>query len=249
MRKIRNKTEYRVAIASKGRAGKVTTIDALGLPAGMFDLFVDGPAEKLLYEEQYPQCHVIDTHTSGISAARNAMLDYYGEGTNVVMACDDVQSILENVQGGEMVTVRGEELHSFITHAFKITKNNGTKLWGVYPVNNHFYMNRVISTGFCIGSFCGVTVGDIRFPAGLALKEDYAFTIEHVKRYRKVARFNYYTVKAKHYKNAGGCQDYRNDDLERQACEFLIGHYPWCVRKHPRRKNEVVLSFTKKRGN
>jgi len=242
------KLDYRVAIASRGRAGLITTVDNCGLDPASVDVFVDGDDEYRAYKAAHPKLNIIDTESSGIAQARNAMLDYYGEGASVVMMCDDVRAVLECTGPKQMSGLRGAELDMFIRKAFAFTLGQGTKLWGVYPVNNHFYMKRTISSGFCIGSFCGVLVSDISFPEDMPLKEDYAFTIEHVKQFRKVARFNYITVDAVHYKNTGGCQLYRNDKLEEEACQYLLAHYPWCVSRHPRRQGEIVLRFKKARA-
>jgi TET-associated glycosyltransferase-like protein len=239
------KLDYRIAIASRGRAGSITTVENCGLDPARVDVFVDGVNEQKLYQRHHPNLNVINTTTSGIAAARNVMLDYYGTGASVVMMCDDVRNVLEFTGAKRLTPLKGEELDTFIHNAFAAALQHGTKLWGVYPVNNHFYMKHTLSSGFCIGSFCGVVVSDIDYPEDMPLKEDYAFTIDHVKAFRKVVRFNYITVDAVHYRNAGGCQLYRDDAREEEACQYLLTHYPWCVGRHPRRQHEIILRFKK----
>lgn len=240
-----NKYDYRVAIASRGRNGAITTVEACGIDPALVDVFVDGADAVKLYKRSHPDLNIVDSGTSGISEVRNAMLDYYGVGKRIVMMCDDVRNVLRLVAPKRMVPVKGADLDKFIRDAFKLIDENGTKLWGVYPVNNHFYMSQSVASGFIICSFAGMEVSGISFPEEMRLKEDYAFTAEHIRAYHKVARFNNVTVDAVHYRNAGGCQEYRNADLEEQACQYLLTTYPWCVQRHPRRDGEVILKFKK----
>jgi hypothetical protein len=233
---------YRITIASRGRAGKVETIKNLKLDPDNVDIFVDTNQEEREYRKYYNNVYV--TGTNGITNARNFILDHYPVNSKIIMMCDDVQAIGRlSSNKKSLQNITGNEVDKLICEAFIKCKQFGTKLWGVYPVYNSFFMNHTISSGFCIASFCGIIVSKLRYPSELKLKEDYAFTLDNILKYKKVLRCNYLSVKARHYKNKGGCQDYRNDELEKHACNYLLSKYPWGVRRHPKRENEVILSF------
>ena len=139
-----------------------------------------------------------------------------------------------------------EATRQFFQRAFNTIEKNNTKLWGIYPVYNPFYMSSQISNkGFVIGSLCGIINSDIEYQDDLPLKEDYAFTIDHILKYKKIARYDYITIKAKHYTNKGGCVDLRKDkeELEYMCCQRMLNKYPQYVKLNPKRKNEILLNF------
>ena len=84
---------YRIAIASRRRAGKVLTLENTGLPKKLFDIFVDDRIDYLRYKQLYPQCNIIRTNVTGIQHARNFMYDYYKVGQKIVTMCDDVKGV------------------------------------------------------------------------------------------------------------------------------------------------------------
>jgi len=234
--------DYTFAIASRNRP-QVSTL-AIIRPLGKdIAVFVDTEEERLLYKAQNPDINVIVTGTKGIQNARNFILSYYGYGERIVFMCDDVQEI-QKLQDGVLVEVKGPELAEFIETAFNQADKFGTKLWGVYPIPNSFYMSNTLSPNtFIIGTFCGVVISDIRCDKEMPLKEDYDFTIKHILAHKKVLRYNNYCVRAKHYTNKGGAVDYRNDETEGKAIHRLIELYPGIVRPNPRRPNEILLNF------
>jgi hypothetical protein len=183
----------------------------------------------------------------GIQYARNAILDYFPKETEIVTLCDDVESlqILDSI-GGKLRLLTAKEWHKLILAGFISARKWGTKLWGVYPVANHFYMSWKVSTkAFIIGTFSGIIVSDIRHDERLELKEDYDFSLKHIQRYSGVIRYNNVCVKAKHYKNKGGCVGYRTIEKEQNAISVLKAMYPKNVVDNPRRENEILLKFSK----
>lgn len=232
---------YKIAIPSKGR--KVETVANLKIKGNPVFIFVNDEIEKREYLKQNLKAEIVVTNTKGITAARNFILDYFGEETKVVQFCDDVKGVYRRF-GKKTLKLNWKELDKLICRGFDMCEKHGTKLFGVYPINNHFFMNGKISpAGFIIGTFCGTIVSHLRYDPELALKEDYDFTIKHILEHGKIIRFNNYAVEAKHYGNKGGCVDYRTDELEQMAIVRLMQKYPKFIRRNSRRKNEILLNF------
>jgi len=239
-------SEYQVAIASRGRSSSVTTLKNTDLHKAPATIFVDSDEESESYRaENYP-ADIVVTNTSGIHNVRNFMLDYYGKGAKVLTMCDDVKGVFVAIDGA-FRQLKGPELHRFIIRGFGLCEQNNCGLWGVYPIKNAFWMKDKLSARtFIIGTFAGIIVSELRHDPDIPLKEDYDFTIQHILRDGKVIRFDQYCVEAAHYKNKGGCVDYRTTELEQKAITALIKKYPRYVRLNPKRKNEILLRFPKK---
>ena len=211
----------KIAIPTHNRPN-VTTLNLLNKVFNCSDihLFVNDEEQAELYSSHKGLCEIVVTHTKGIQKARNAILDYFPKDEYIVMLDDDIEEVLKLSSGTredglvkkKLEHMDGKEIKEFMEYAFKICKINSTKLWGIYPVMNPFFMSKKINNkGFIIGSFCGIINSDIRFDDNLPLKEDYQFTADHIIKHKKIARFDYVTAKIKHYTNTGGVVDLRNE--------------------------------------
>jgi len=97
---------------------------------------------------------------------------------------------------------------------------------------------------FILGDFLVVDKGStVLFDETIGLKEDYDFTCAHIEKYGSVMRCNRLTITVKHYDNAGGAVSNRNTNEEQRNINILNSKWPGCFRKHPRRKNEVILKW------
>lgn len=237
-----------IAIPSHNRTN-ITTLSLLTEfdPEDIY-IFVNDEEQKKQYELAGHK-NVIVTKTKGIQKARNAILDYFPVGAHILMMDDDVESIEKLSFSGMkkvLTPMDNKEIRQFIYKGFQLAEKNKTHLWGIYPVYNAFYMsNKISNKGFIIGSFAGIINDEIRFDDNLPLKEDYDYTMQHILKYKKVARFDYITMKIKHYTNAGGCVDTRKDDnsLEKKCHDYLLAKYPKYIKSNPTRENEVLISL------
>lgn len=216
-------------------------------------LFVNDIEEENRYEEVNQGYNIVVTGTKGIQNARNAILDYFADGTRILQLDDDI-SAFEKLEAGiknfkiqkylrELTPV---EIKEMIEEGFRVCEKNGAKLWGVYPVENAFYMSQSLSNkDFVIGSFAGIINNPIRFNTDLALKEDYAYTIDNIIQYKKIVRYNNITMKIAHYTNSGGCVELRtsNENKEKECFDKLMSMYPGILRANPKRENEVLMSL------
>jgi len=218
------------------------------LDSNLFEptLFVNDDIEKMEYEKVNKGISVVATNTKGITNARNAILSHYKPQDEVVMADDDIRSIqYVDPQGKKLIDATSAQISELCQKGFAECKKLGTKLWGVYPVHNAFYMAKKSTYyHFIIGSFSGVIISDLRYDDKMRVKEDYDFTMSNIFRFGKVVRFDDWTVNAKHYTNKGGCVDDRSGkkDIDIEAMNYLIGKYGLLIKKNPRREGEVIIN-------
>jgi hypothetical protein len=230
----------KIAIPTYKRAGSIEHL-TLRIVRGLnypIYLFVNSEEDKKEYEK-IKGVEIVVSNVKGIAQTRNFILDYFGAGEKVIQLDDDLQDILI-LKNGKLEKLEGAFLEGFIEQAFSDLEKEGLKLWGVYPVPNHFYMDRNVShRNFIIGSFCGVIVSGIRY-AEIPLKEDYDFTLSHLLD-GGVIRYNFITVKAKHYTNKGGAVDVRNAGKVQASIDYLKRKWGKAIANNPRRENEILL--------
>lgn len=244
--------DYRVIIPTYKRYDKVAPIKGLGLSVDRYALCVNDAEEKRRYREHYPDVEILVSGQKGCTASRNWLLDKFPVGTKMVQVDDDVEGLYEiRGKGREnLVKMAGEEVDMLIKKGFAMCQTNETKLWGVYPVHNHYFMSRsIVPHAHVVGMWMGIIVGKERFDPTLNSKVDYAFTIQHILRYKKVIRFNYVCVKGKYASNKGGLQTVRTDSREEAEVQYLLQKYPKFVRRNTKREgSEILLSFRPVKG-
>jgi len=232
-----------IAIPSKGRAKKVETL-ALFDDISNVTIFVNTEEEKALYET-FNKCKVVATNSHGIAAARNRILDYYGEGDMVLQLCDDIQGVYykDDRTKNSHKKLTNAQLIRFIENGFKICQNEGAKMWGIHPCAGGGIMlkHKMMYKHFIIGTFSGYIVDDIRCDERMKLKEDYDFTAKHIKKYGKVVRFDNLHPCARHYVNEGGAVEYRNAENEQASIAILKELHPEYFIDNVKRVNEVLF--------
>lgn len=124
------------------------------------------------------------------------------------------------------------------------------KLGGVYMLGSCsrvFYGDNAFQTkNFILGDFFVADVGSkVDFDNSMTLKEDYDFTCQHIRTHGSVLRCSHLTLSVKHYSNVGGAcanRDAKGTE-EQKNIQILKSKWPRAFRKHPKRKNEVVMSW------
>jgi len=109
-----------------------------------------------------------------------------------------------------------------------------------------FVGNASVRKNFILGDFFVVEPDStVEFDNDMRLKEDYDFTCSHISKYGSVMRCNRMTLNVKHYSNSGGACSNRDSKggEEMRNIDILHRKWPGCFRKHPKRKNEVILSW------
>jgi len=132
-----------------------------------------------------------------------------------------------------------------VQEMYNILQGMPVYLAGIAPTNNNLFYDTNKPIGlkhYIIGSFILIKPKcRLRFDKQFRLKEDYDFTLQHIRAYGGVCRLNYLIPKFLHYKNKGGAVDYRTDDLEQSTIKKLKKKWGNTIRDNPRRKNEVLL--------
>ena len=181
-------------------------------------------------------------HSKGLVGARNCALDHaFNEGANCVQVDDDLVKVtLNNLDGkkGRQVSFKAG-LSTFLDFAHDCP----AKLVGIPPTDNpYFSKGETHQNGFIIGSFMLCKPTHLRFDEKLRLKEDYDYTLQHIKEYGGVTRFNGLLWTFKHYTNEGGAVAVRSTRVEQEMILYLLRKWNGAVRPHPRRENEVVIA-------
>lgn len=179
--------------------------------------------------------------------SRNAALDRaFEDGAICVQLSDDIRKLelLTFPQKTKREITFLEALDFFDYHL----SNSPFKLYGVPPTPNAFYVHKELSTNlFIIGDFIVVKPTDLRFDPNLRLKEDYDYTVQHIKKYGGVMRLDSVLATFSHYSNKGGAVAVRNEKLEQEQIAYLMKKHPGAFRLNPRRKNEIILKPIKPR--
>ena len=100
-------------------------------------------------------------------------------------------------------------LNKFIIKSFNECRKKNIYLWGIYPVNNAYFMtpNNITTLKFIVGPMFGIIN---RHNKNLKLtvdeKENVERTLQHYSIDKKVLRINSVTVKTTYFKTPGGMQ-------------------------------------------
>lgn len=200
------------------------------------------PEEQIAEYQEAGAPAVIDDGGS-LAGARNKALDEAFADGYICVQMDDDLSKMSLAINGEAVDI---EPISGISEMVQRLMLSDYYLAGASPTANPYFISKHNSSNlFVIGSMIAVKPSEPRFDTDLKLKEDYAFTLEHILLYGGVQRCDDILPSFLHYTNEGGCQDVRTEALEKEACQLLMDKYPGLVKPHPRRDGEVMLNIRK----
>lgn len=207
-------------------------------PSKVF-IFVANEEELASYKESLPEIW----HTRlqvGVPLGHkvnNFIHKFFPAGTRVVSMDDDITDIV-HAKDKKLSPVK--DLNRVICAAFSWCDTSGTKLWGISPTSNAFFMDDGISFNlkFCVGCFWGFIAGDYDIEVHQDPKEDYERTILYYKKYGSVVRMNMLAPITNYYKEKGGLQEYRTNDIEKKAYEYMLETYPLFCSPNLRRKSE-----------
>lgn len=220
------------------------TLKEGGVPASKIYVFVVKDQLK-----EYEEILEPDTYNKlivgkvGLDNQRVFISDYFPKGQHIVSLDDDIKSIVKIVGRGEgkggSHFKKMTNIPEFFTNAFKIAKEKGAGLWGVFPIPNSLYTNTVrteaVSTrlSYIIGAFYGyVNSKDpkIKLKLGDAM-EDRERTLLYFIRDGTVVRFNHVSFHTNFFAPGGMDSPTRRKEHEIGAKE-LEKRYPGYVKAH-----------------
>lgn len=236
MYRLRNKMsfeEIRFAVPSLNRAKELgektlATLIHHKIPVSQVDIFVANQEQYDLYKSFYPDYNIV-IGVKGMKEIRMFyLLDYYKEGQKIVSLDDDIEYVkMKNPREWEESCFEEggcPDLIAEIKLAFNECDKSGRHLWGIYPVDNHFFMKNHISYGFnfIIGHFWGIIIKKELCGLGIDQYEDYERTIKHYLADGGVVRLNYLCCKTKYIAEGGmgKVRDFEN------SIKYLETTYP-----------------------
>lgn len=196
---------------------------------------------KSTLHAKYP-CIRIVVGPLGLHYMRNFIHAFFLENEELICLDDDISGLVTMIENPQvpdkkksgrypMVEITAEQFKACLTDAFRIMREQGINLWGIYPVKNGYFMKdlpeRTYDLRFIVGCFWGcINRPDLQVT--IEEKEDVERTILYYIRDKKVLRFNRIAPVTKYYKQAGGMQARGVDRKEtsKQSCQYLIDKYP-----------------------
>ena len=241
--------EYVVAIPSyrrpetlKNKTMKV--LNEYGIDSNKIYIFVADDEQKKIYEEALPKggYHKIVVGEPGINNIRNFMPKYFPEGQHIFYMDDDIYRLydtvnLENDNSNKKANkhIRLKSLKDLIRQGFAMSEKTGMRNWGVYPVDNPYFMKArtgdirdYVSTNLCyiIGFMTGCINDREAEVRTIDDKEDYERSIKYYLKDNGVIRFNNVTCYTKCYKEPGGMQVERTKQRIHDSAVYLTEEYP-----------------------
>jgi hypothetical protein len=207
---------YRIAIPSYNRVKELgekslATLSKHGYETGDIDIFVADSEQYNLYKSEYPEYNIV-VAVLGMKEVRNFIFqEYYKEGQKVLSMDDDIEKMrMKNPRGWEPSQFCDDELDlkKEIELAFKECEKSGRHLWGVYPVENHFFMKNDITFDykFLGGWMWGTIINKeaLLLEIGDGACEDYERCMKHYLKDGGMVRLNYLCCKTKYGNPKGG---------------------------------------------
>ena len=215
---------YEVAIPSWGRPKiiekSLNLLKKYNIDKSKITIFLEDEEQLELYKDlDYKK---VLTHTEDIGTKREFMKNYYEEGTHLLSLDDDIEIVKEMIdkKNGKEI----DDLNLFVENAFKMCEEKGLYIWGVYPVDNYYFMNKNFSTDlkFICSAFYGYIVRHSLDFTGFKVKDDYNFCIQHFIKDGGVLRFNYITYKTKYFCKTGGITERLGERVNISKIEALM---------------------------
>ena len=252
-----------IAIPSYQRSGQVqektlAMLESYDVPAEQVTVWVANEEEYATYEEALKgnRYNNIRIGVPRIGKQRNHITQNTPEGSWLVMMDDDIEQL--KIKTGEQTAEPVVDLLGTLEYFFTKTAEEGAQTWGIYPVDNPYFMKHQVKTKLCyiIACFTGVIVDhDTELLRTLEHGEDQEFSIRSFIKYGKVARFEEYTVKTKFF-GEGGLEEFRSqENIVEESIKKLADMFPdyakaylkkngiWDIKwkQGPENKNQISL--------
>ena len=248
-------------------------------------IFVANQEQKNIYQDTLDKktYNKIVVGEVGIKNIRNFMANYFKEKERIFYIDDDISHIYQvfnDKDGKNFSKEKGKimekidenynkkynrlhdmrNLDDFIQMAFKTAKEKGLDNWGIYPVENPYFMkpttknvNDYFTTKltYIMGGFTGVINNKKAEIRTIDDKEDYERTIKYYLKDGGVLRFLNVCVRTRCYTEPGGMQVNRTKNRIHESAIYLTQKYPLLCTLNTRKKSgytEVKLRdrrFTK----
>lgn len=177
-----------------------------------------------------------------LSGNRNAALEYcFTQNKICIQIDDDLQRIAVNDFTGKRsgLTVNVMDVINDILPEFEASTSFYA---GFPPTSNPFFaLKKVEKNKLITAPFTFTKPNALRYDMSLNLKEDYDYTLQHIKEHGECTRYAKYLMHFKSNKGTGGAVDYRSDSTEQTAIKHLMLKWEGCLALNLKRKNEILI--------
>jgi len=249
MEKVYVIPSYDRALALKWKT--LSTLKRHGIDKDKIFVFVANDEECVKYKSvlELDTYKEIVVGLKGIRNQRKFISEYFKEDIHIISMDDDIEELYLRLNEKEQIVI--EDLNKFINDAENKMKENGAYLWGVYPVNNPYFMPKIeITTDlqFIIGVFHGYInrLDKELYPNILSeSKEDYEQSILFYKKDKSIIRFNNIRFKTK-FNCCGGLGKDRFN-MNKNAQDYLKETYPTYIKSWDRKNGTPEVKFIKQK--
>lgn len=173
----------------------------------------------------------------GMGKIRNFMLGSIKEGESLVMVDDDVckYSVIES---GVVRQLEEKEVYFLFANLELMAREADTSVFGINQQSDPKFYREYSPFSFTspvLGPTLGIIKTDLFFDDSLGLKEDYDFSIQAIRKHRRILRFNKYSYTAGHINKKGGCSIIRTTDKEKEQMQRLVRKWGEKIVKGERR--------------
>uniref|UniRef100_A0A6C0J790 Glycosyltransferase 2-like domain-containing protein n=1 Tax=viral metagenome TaxID=1070528 RepID=A0A6C0J790_9ZZZZ len=241
------------------------------------NIFVSDKEQENIYKKELPNnsYNKIIVGEPGIKNIRNFMPKYFKEGQKIFYMDDDISEVFQNFNQNKVPNKLNKNtydkkynklkkiknLHNFIEEAFSLAKKKKMDNWGVYPVENPYFMKPTTKEpedftstylSYIIGFMTGVINNRKEEIRTIDDKEDYERSIKYYLKDGGVLRFNNITCRTNCYKEPGGMQVERTKQRIHDSAVYLTKKYPQLCSLNTKKKSgftEVRLKDKRENNN
>jgi len=203
---------YQIAIMSYARPDRLRdstlqTLDRHHADHSRITIFVANQEQYKIYEQVVPPTIKLMITTLGHFQSIRAAQMTYERNTPLLILDDDIAAF-EEKQGDSLVQFAGN-IDDLVATGFEICRKTNSRMWGIYPVRNAFFMSDEIVVGlrYIIGCCWGTYAQDIAITTPNRLTassgNDYETTLQSFIHHGSVVRLNYITAKTDYFASGG----------------------------------------------
>lgn len=208
------------------------------IPRTKIYIFVADDIEKEIYEAHLPNYPNIIVGRPSLKNQRNFINQYFKKGDQIVQMDDDVRELYQLVINPQEKNKYKRKsmtpvvnLHQQIVSFFQELRRQKLFLWGVYPIDNAYFMSDNVTNDLriIVGPFWGYINRQLKSLDNiLNEKEDIERTIKYFIKDGGVIRFNYISIETSYYQTPGGMQSEGRDRKKEalKSAQYLVAKYP-----------------------
>ena len=185
---------------------------------------------------------------STIKEKRILIQEEYPLDTKIVMIDDDIKNIVIYDEDEPKKKRDLKDFNALVTLAFNQLEKQNSSIWGVYPLDNSFFMKPAYRTNLCyiIAALFGMI--NKKIPTETNFAEDFERSILFYNLEHKLLRLEFAGLTTRYYKEPGGLQESRTELNNCNDKTYIAQKYPELV-KLTNKKNVANLVFTRTRAN